>query len=645
MSSDSDSQTQAALTANKLASVAVGFSIAAFLIAYLQLFMGNLMSGNALWKTNQAAIGGLARHRSWRPSLRRIKILYPKISLQPEHLLQAARNSTQVQTSQLFFKKRDRAVKKYVSHDRPRATWAQIVQAMGITDPSSIVEDYLDSDTIPSGIDVPIQRARYFHLGQLALYIGCDTVSLDVSARELHATGDHCSMTTEVVPTFGKVVRFEGNITALQDMSIGVHDPVTAMIMECMCQGQFLLAVPIEEAKEFRIHPDILRHCLAEKLTCREYYTSCQSVWPSDSVELENLHGSFADEMKTFSMIRESEAYIQARTLFSKWQQAFEATRPTVMIIGTMAVIPGTFIGYPNGLFLNAFLTWFTTEAKDALQLDQEFDMADRVISPSSVVSRELQQLAFDPQFSLYNHPKEMPFLGKQPGYSWLTTRLHEQYTALPENVRQVLSSSKPSLHPVHNVRVLIMPWTLELLKNFQPTDWVKSLRARSQNTRRADISPCRLLWVQLILLDISIRLEIKGSPERMDGHKSGKIRELQDMELEQNLSDVMIAEGPSMIAAITDSQMKHRPGREPMHEKADQSRKGQFYAWGLKGPLAKNCTFFENLRVADPELEYRRLALMLKLRALFFIAFLMVGPDSTQVYEARNSSAEARII
>jgi hypothetical protein len=88
---ETETQTQAALTANKIASAAVGISIAAFLIAYLQLILGNLMSGNALWKTNHAAIGVVARYRSWRPGVRKIKILYPQIDF--TRILDAARKS------------------------------------------------------------------------------------------------------------------------------------------------------------------------------------------------------------------------------------------------------------------------------------------------------------------------------------------------------------------------------------------------------------------------------------------------------------------------------------------------------------------------------------------------------------------------
>lgn len=90
---ETDAQTDAALVANKIASAAMAISIAALLIGYLQLLLGNLVSGNALWKTDRAAIGVSAAHRSWRPGLRKVKVLYPQIDFRIESILEASRKS------------------------------------------------------------------------------------------------------------------------------------------------------------------------------------------------------------------------------------------------------------------------------------------------------------------------------------------------------------------------------------------------------------------------------------------------------------------------------------------------------------------------------------------------------------------------
>jgi hypothetical protein len=69
------------------------------------------------------------------------------------------------------------------SPDRPRATWAQIVQALRISDALTLVANKLNSDTIPSGIDVPIQRIKLVQLGRLAFALGCANVELNVETR------------------------------------------------------------------------------------------------------------------------------------------------------------------------------------------------------------------------------------------------------------------------------------------------------------------------------------------------------------------------------------------------------------------------------------------------------------------------------
>jgi hypothetical protein len=103
MSADPDAaQMQTALTANKIASAAVGISIAAILVAYLQLLLGSDMTSNALWKTNRAAIGVVARQRIWIPSLRRVKVLYPRISLKLDCILEAAFHSRTTEKSPWF---------------------------------------------------------------------------------------------------------------------------------------------------------------------------------------------------------------------------------------------------------------------------------------------------------------------------------------------------------------------------------------------------------------------------------------------------------------------------------------------------------------------------------------------------------------
>ncbi|KAF1850962.1 uncharacterized protein K460DRAFT_400997 [Cucurbitaria berberidis CBS 394.84] len=69
------------------------------------------------------------------------------------------------------------------------------------------------------------------------------------------------------------------------------------------------------------------------------------------------------------------------------------------------------------------------------------------------------------------------------------------------------------------------------------------------------------------------------------------------------------------------------------------------YHPWDLHGALIKHCTFYHDMVLEEASIEYERLAIMLKLRALFFLAFLMIGPHSTSVYETRGSQAQVPII
>ena len=83
------------------------------------------MSGNALWKTNEAAIGVAARHRSWRLGLRRLKILYPKLSLNIMDLLEVAGNNLDQHQPSQFLQK--------LAHDL-NLTWSDRIDQDKITD-------------------------------------------------------------------------------------------------------------------------------------------------------------------------------------------------------------------------------------------------------------------------------------------------------------------------------------------------------------------------------------------------------------------------------------------------------------------------------------------------------------------------------
>ena len=74
---------------------------------------------------------------------------------------------------------------------------------------------HIDADSIPTYIDVPIQRAKLFDMGILALSLGFTSVHIDTANRDFRALGPFATITVEDLPNFGKVLRFEGDMLAI----------------------------------------------------------------------------------------------------------------------------------------------------------------------------------------------------------------------------------------------------------------------------------------------------------------------------------------------------------------------------------------------------------------------------------------------
>lgn len=90
----------------------------------------------------------------------------------------------------------------------PRATWAQLLEALGIVNIKTLEVRRVNAECIASSIDVPTQKISLRDLGILAFYLKMRTVHIDSAKRTFLATGPSGSISTEDLPGFGKVVRF-----------------------------------------------------------------------------------------------------------------------------------------------------------------------------------------------------------------------------------------------------------------------------------------------------------------------------------------------------------------------------------------------------------------------------------------------------
>ncbi|KAF2261070.1 hypothetical protein CC78DRAFT_608891 [Lojkania enalia] len=705
MSTD-EVQTQAALAANKLASTAVGISIAAFIVAYLQFLFGNLMSGNALWKTSHAAIGVTARHRSWRLGVGRVKILYPQVDFKIIKLLAAGQISVDQSIESSFLSsyavahglewRRVRSggdvSSAYVSDgfsvlfnsttqerakpsdlpfsislrywlwrlrhpvltaDRPRATWAQMIQAFGLTDASELVVDSLDADTIPSGIDVPIQRTRLAVLGRIALILGCTRLDMNAESRHFHASGPSCTISVEEIPTFGKVARFEGDIYALNGPELRRCSREQVTLAMHMTTGHLALGPYLERSLT---HIHLIYRAITGHWSKDKVEDEAKRLISSSSFLPRVLPGHYVQEADAIPRSRRSTAWNISSKLsgyreLSDWQELVGITIPTVLVMTMMSILPCAFCGFPSGVFLTSVSSWCGNMAADIMNNNEALDIIS--LSPEMQESAARQEIPFlDPRSRLLMDSRSRP---KSQGYSWLFGRLRQQYAALPPRFRETLCSSRPQKRrSAYNVKILVMPLVRRLFARFEPVVWAETLKKKERDMRWK-LYPINILWLQTVLLDIAIRIQIKGSIEAMDECDRWT------MDKDTNLSDdeCLITEGKSIVKAITESY--YLDGKRPeylqdisnhatsslnnQNAQTEQSKQSTFRPWNLERALMHYCDFYADMDPEQAELEYRRLAIMLKLRSLVFFAFLMVGPDSSQLYESRASLAQIPIV
>ena len=101
---------------------------------------------------------------------------------------------------------------------RPRASWAQLLLAIGILDTAYLTHKHADADLIPSNFDAPMQRIRLHDLGFLALLLGFTTIDISTHERNFEAKGPYGTITTLTLPEVGKVLRFEGDMLAIHSL-------------------------------------------------------------------------------------------------------------------------------------------------------------------------------------------------------------------------------------------------------------------------------------------------------------------------------------------------------------------------------------------------------------------------------------------
>jgi len=409
-------------------------------------------------------------------------------------------------------------------------------------------------------------------------------------------------------------------------------------------------------------------------------------------------------------------------TRIAIWQVETSLHLPTIFAAATMMGISALSVGFPYQLMTEDFLDWFKLEAKI---------LYDTLREPQSVVAQTIdisEMLQHEAAVGKINFllPSSRFLMCRNiettaGGFTgWGFSTYTNIYSRLSETVRGQLVQLVPGLRSAQNVKALLLPDAFCLIRDFDPNGWATSRRSRRISAEWKGIYPENLLWLQVTILDLAIRLQIRGSVTNMDrqapeaenntGTKEilpgrnihnpeGEVQETpnipnrvmkepqkdkwDDPEVkvahaivkswkdgavverlptqnaqptEQKASEPDIggynsqasAKPPGLAGGQVGKTLNWTDVGDPTQPKAEtmaESKNLQRKAWNLDDALMKHAKINFTGSKAEIEFEYKRLAVLLKLRALFLIAFMSIGPDSSDVYKASDNDAELPIV
>ena len=214
-----------------------------------------------------------------------------------------------------------------------------------------------------------------------------------------------------------------------------------------------------------------------------------------------------------------------------------------------------------------------------------------------------------------------------------------------PAILEKTASNTRSQLRqPSPTVNTILMPQTFELLKDFRPMQWAKDLDYLTAAGIGGWWNPPNLLLVQIMILDITIRLIVrKGDEDRLDAtdHVERKSNDNQPEEAEAErwgLPEV------HLVMAITKGVEAESDEAKPADAQPLSVLQNRA-PWDLDQALRLHSGLDFGCDTEEEQRKLRQLADLLKIRALFVIALLMLGPDSSDVYFARSGNVRMPMI
>lgn len=521
----------------------------------------------------------------------------------------------------------------------PRATWAQLLTFLNV-DPGKVDTNHLvNAGCIPSILDVPTQKVRLTDLGILAFCLGFNTVEINTRKREIFAAGTIGTITTESMPGFGAVVRFQILSPRAQHF-VAVHESENTMVHH---RNQLLGSF---------IFPGNLNEIL---LPIR--YDWLRSHFALDGAVLSARCSTIADEAEDWraeTAQEHAKPNTRGEDLFPEYLAAWQKSQtddsaggirrwPTILLAASIACLPGITTGFPSSAFLRPFLQVFQkmthslssppgviwedwedlSEGTIVLQLLQD-DLC-RITGCDDLIA-EYKQGHFSWMFNGFDATDlrrvENILLSQTPTYKDRDSRPRGpelRQSGFQDGRVAVVQPNETSGMKAPNtdpgdcspslLEGRLLPYIVDLLTgNYDPRSWAYAVRnqnrskwgpdqlqklERGEQGRQKFIKPQNILWTQIFLLDMAIC----------------------------NVLNQCV--GPELNASKAVAKALVDCWEDPNADAPMQSLDKYLFT-----------KVFSDKGTEEQLEQMRALADMIKVRMLCYIAYMMIIPDSTSLYQ-----------
>ncbi|KAL2264055.1 hypothetical protein VTK26DRAFT_2841 [Humicola hyalothermophila] len=445
--------------------------------------------------------------------------------------------------------------------NRPRASWAQMLMALGIRDTRSLVYKHADADVIPGSVDAPIQRVKLYELGLLALYLGFKKVTIDTRERNFEAIGHFGTITTLRNNELGKVLHFEGDILAIfaqiSKGSIGAYEdcvigklsfapgvstngiicPLHLLLLVIANrwdrdtfrdkQRQYLRKVQTEEgltkgqiAAEASLFDMLYSNpSLAvprERKGAGLGYRNVLSVDPDEGFQPKKIQktttGLSAGHLG--ALIREDDEDINYHDLclaIEHWTKATSLRLPTIIAAASLCFLTGRESGYPSSVIITPIMPWISALAEKVKHSSEPFTHVSSRMTTQFKTNSLLFVRSRDTFWYSMNY---IGMDGRTNMWGWILRDTHEIYDSLPPEDQDDLIMRGPAREYTGDVQPVLLTECYALLQQFNPREWAARIE-RIITMQLLKFRPHNMVWTQILLLDVAIHFMVRGGFHR----------------------------------------------------------------------------------------------------------------------------------